>query len=86
MGIQGNIDLHFWITRAMARRLGVNLSEAMHDGLLTQADFAEMITRCRGCDKAQGCLEALSERDGPAVGLPDWCRNTAVLTELSALG
>ncbi len=85
MGVQGNIDLHFWITRGMARRLGVNLSEAMHDGLISQADFADMITRCRGCDKADGCLAALSERAGAPTSLPDWCHNAALLSELSAL-
>lgn len=85
MGVQGNIDLHFWITRGIARRMGVNLSEAMHDGFLTQADFAEMITRCRGCDKSEGCIAVLSERAGAAVSVPDWCRNAGVLSELSAL-
>jgi len=85
MGVQGNIDLHFWITRGVARRLGVNLSEAMHDGLISQADFAEMITRCRGCDKAEGCLVAISERGGVSGAVPDWCRNAAILSELKAL-
>lgn len=85
MGVQGNIDLHFWITRGVARRLGVNLSEAMHDGYLTQADFAEMITRCRKCERTEGCLAMLSERVGPPISLPDWCHNAALLGELSAL-
>lgn len=82
MGVQGNLDLHFWITRGMARRMGVNLSEAMHEGLLSQADFAAMITRCRDCPGAAGCLEFLSERSGPAEGAPDWCRNAALLRGL----
>lgn len=84
MGIQGNLDLHFWITRGMARRVGVNLSEAMHEGVLSQADFAAMITRCRKCPGAQGCLEFLSERAGQAEGAPDWCGNAALLRGLRA--
>ncbi|AOZ68585.1 hypothetical protein LPB142_04015 [Rhodobacter xanthinilyticus] len=83
MGFQGNVDLHFWITRGMARRLGVNLSEAMHEGLLSQADFAQMVNRCRNCDKSQGCLAYLAEEGRGAA--PDWCSNAAVLRELSAL-
>lgn len=85
MGIQGNVDLHFWITRGMARRMGVNLTEAMHDGALTQADFAAMITSCRGCSGAQGCLAFLSEHPEQVGAAPDWCRIGAVLRELSAL-
>lgn len=85
MGVQGNIDLHFWITRGMVRRMGINLTEAMHDGLLTQADFAEMISRCRCCTGAKGCLAFLSEHPDAVAAAPDWCRNAAVLAELRAL-
>ncbi len=85
MGVHGNIDLHFWITRGMARRMGVNLTEAMHDGFLTQADFATMITRCRGCDGAQGCMAFLADHAGQSGSAPDWCRNGTILRELSAL-
>lgn len=84
MGVQGNIDLHFWITRGMARRMGVNLTQAMHDGCLTQADFAEMVARCRGCSGAAGCLAFLSE-PGAQGSAPDWCYNATVLRELSEL-
>lgn len=85
MGVQGNVDLHFWITRGMARRMGVNLTEAMHDGFLTQADFAEMITRCRNCNGAQGCMAYLSEHPDRVDAAPDWCQNGQILRELSVL-
>ncbi|MDD8022071.1 MAG: DUF6455 family protein [Paracoccaceae bacterium] len=82
MGVQGNIDLHFWITRGMARRMGVNLSEAMHEGALSQADFAGLITRCRNCPGAQGCLAFLSEQPERVETAPDWCENAAILRKL----
>lgn len=85
MGVQGNVDLHFWITRGMARRMGVNLTEAMHDGFLTQADFAAMITRCRNCGGAQGCMAYLSEHPERVSAAPDWCQNGQILRELSEL-
>lgn len=85
MGFQGNIDLHFWITRGMARRMGVNLTEAMHDGVLSQADFAAMINRCRGCPGAEGCKAYLADPVPGAGSAPDWCRNGEVLRELSVV-
>ena len=84
MGIQGGLDLHFWITRGMARRMGVNLSAAMQEGRLSQAVLARMVERCRDCPGAQGCLDFLSERDGPTAAVPDWCCHTAVLSRLRA--
>ncbi|SOC16410.1 DUF6455 family protein [Rhodobacter maris] len=84
MGIQGNVDLHFWITRGMARRMEVNLSEAMRDGFLTQADFADMITRCRECQGVDGCMAYLAGNDPAAGSAPDWCANRAILHNLRA--
>ena len=85
MGMHGNIDLHFWITRGMARKLGVNLSEAMHDGFLTQADFAEMITRCRKCGRTEGCLAMLGQSAPALLSAPDHCPNAGILADLRAL-
>ncbi|WP_415182401.1 DUF6455 family protein [Phaeovulum sp.] len=85
MGVQGNVDLHFWITRGMARQMGVNLTEAIYDGLLTQADLAEMVARCRTCSGTQGCLAFLSGSPGAVGAAPDWCLHAGVLSELRLL-
>lgn len=85
MEIQGNPDLHFWITRGIARRLGVNLSANLQEGVLTRADLAGMVDRCRQCDGVAGCLAYLSENPDRAPAPPDWCRNAALLAELRAL-
>lgn len=81
---EGNADLHFWITRGMARRLGINLTEAMQQGRLSHADLAEMVALCRGCPGAQGCLSFLSDRPDRVGAAPDWCRISRVLAELRA--
>lgn len=85
MGVQENVDLHYWITRGLARRLGVDLIEAVHCEMLTRADLAEMVDRCRQCSSVQGCLAYLAENPDRAPTPPDWCRNAALLSELSAL-
>jgi hypothetical protein len=85
MGVQGNVDLHFWVTRGMARRLGINLSDAMREGVLTREDFADMVTRCRACPGTQGCMAFLSEQGGRSNAAPDWCCNARLLNELRAL-
>ncbi|MDV7270424.1 DUF6455 family protein [Thioclava sp. A2] len=85
MGMQGNIDLNFWLTRSLARKMGVNLTEAMHSGFLTQEDFAQMITACRCCAHGETCLAYLSESGGPAETAPECCSNKEILGELSAL-
>tara|TARA_B100002051_G_scaffold254638_1_gene269583 strand:- start:622 stop:885 length:264 start_codon:yes stop_codon:yes gene_type:complete len=85
MGMQSEIDLNFWVTRGMARRLGVNISEAMHNGFLTQADFAEMITTCRTCGRTEFCLAVLAEKGEGPQAIPTDCPNYEVLTSLRAL-
>uniref|UniRef100_UPI0035622118 DUF6455 family protein n=1 Tax=Phaeovulum sp. TaxID=2934796 RepID=UPI0035622118 len=79
----GNTDLHFWITRGMARRHGVNLNELIADGVISRGDLAEMVARCRNCSGVHGCLAFLSEaRAERAMTAPDWCRNARLLAKL----
>lgn len=85
MGIQGDIDLNFWLTRSLARRMGVNLTETMHHGFLTQEDFARMISSCRCCVHGAARMSFLSENKGPADTAPGYCCNGEILSELSAL-
>lgn len=85
MGMQSSIDLNFWITRGMARRLGLNLSEAMHDGFLTQADFTKMITTCRTCGRTEFCLAVLAEKGEGPEPIPQDCPNAEILNSLRAL-
>ncbi len=81
----GELDRHFFLTRAMARRHGVNLSEAMHQGILTRTDFAAMITRCRDCPGAPADCHDFAEDHDQGTVAPDWCANKAVLEGLRGL-
>ena len=82
---QKDIDVHFWLTRGLARRMGVNLTEAMRFGVLTRTDFAQMVSRCRECSAGvQACISFLAEAD-PAQGLSDACANKSILEDLRGL-
>lgn len=80
----GDIDLDFWIARGMARRMGVNLSDAMFEGMLTRADFAQMVERCHSCPRSHACLAYLANPVGedPAVSGTLPCDNAAAMMAL----
>ena len=80
-----DIDMHFYLTRTMARRHGVNLSEAMHQGFLTRADFAAMITRCRDCPGGPADCRNFQDDHENATAAPEWCGNAPVLEGLRDL-
>ena len=82
MTIASDLDLHFWITRGMARRMGVNLSKAVQEGRLTRADVATMITACRTCGRSEFCLALLSERGSAPDALPADCPNKPAFDSL----
>jgi len=85
MAIASDLDLHFWITRGMARRMGVNLANALQADDLTHADIAAMITACRACGRGDVCLALLSER-GTAIDTPPAeCPNKRVLESLRTM-
>lgn len=80
-----DVDLHFYLTRAMARRHGVSLSEAMRQGILSRSDFAEMIARCRACPGSPAGCDGFDEDHDCGTAAPDWCANQAVLEGLRGL-
>lgn len=81
----GDPRTHFWLTTGMARAVGVDLSEAIHQGLLTRSDYAEMVTQCRKCEFAT-CGDWLDAQwDGP-VDAPKECRNKEIWTWLKRSG
>lgn len=81
----GELDRHLFLTRAMARRHGVSLSEAMHQGILDRADFATIVDLCRDCPGAPADCHDFVEDDDQATAAPDWCANKAVLEGLRDL-
>lgn len=86
MGIAIHGDLYFWVTRGIARRAGVGIDAAMHDGHLSRAAFLRMVERCRACPRAGECLAYLADPHGAdpsRAGTP--CENAVILAELRAL-
>jgi len=77
----GDPALHFYMTRAIARMLDVNLGDALREGRLSPAEYAEMVTRCRECRHAARCTALLAKTvdlDGP----PEHCPNDASFRSL----
>lgn len=80
----GDPATHFWLTRSVARVMGVSLSQAMANGDLSARDYGEMITTCRTCPHVAQCQAWLgTPRDGVADA-PDHCLNRRVMTRLAS--
>ncbi len=80
----GDPVTHFWLTRSMARVLGVSLSEAMLDQALSAEDYANMVTRCRMCPHTEACQSFLGQRAGTAKEAPAFCCHAELFEKLSA--
>lgn len=85
MTLQTEIGTHLYLTRGMARRFGVDLAAAMHEGLLSRRDFSHLINRCRQCEAgAATCHATLATAlDRPAEP-PAFCENRELLLGLAA--
>lgn len=78
----GDPNRAFWLTRSVARTVGVNLSEAMYRGDLLPAEYAAMVTRCRMCPHAETCELWLAQNGAGAAEVPDHCANAGILNGL----
>lgn len=81
MGLQGDIDAHFWLTRAVARLAGADLRAAMLSGQLTPDGYLAMVARCRANGCAERCALWLGAQTGRADP-PDFCCHQADLRRL----
>ncbi len=81
--ILGDIERHFWLTRSMARTVGVNLSEAMSAGIMAPDEYSRMVTRCRQADCAERCAEWLGQHTSGSVSdPPPFCAHASQLKAL----
>lgn len=79
----GDPDLHFWITQSVARSVGLRFSDAMQRGLLSEDDFAALVTACQKCPYVEFCVAHLGE--ARALGeVPEFCANKDALEMLAA--
>ncbi len=80
----GDPNRAFWLTRSVARAIGVNLSDAMQLGELSAADYSAMVTRCRMCAHADTCEAWLAANGAGAERAPGHCANADLLNALPA--
>lgn len=78
----GDPDRHFWLTRASARVLGVNLSQALARGVLSMQDYSGMVTACRKCALVEHCQSWLATEAMPRREVYSDCANKPILDRL----
>jgi len=72
----GDEKRHYWLALGMAQASGADLQRALQEGRITHGDWAEVVTRCRGCAWTEGCDCWLSGQDGDApASVPQACPN-----------
>ena len=82
MTMQADVETHFWLTRSVARMLGVSLSDAMARGELTPHGYAQMVARCCAAGCAGRCAEWLACRSIQADAPPSCCAHADQLKAL----
>ena len=78
----GDIEKHFWLTRSVARCMGLSLSEAMAEGRMSEQGYAELVTRCRAAHCQAACEHWLAAQQCRAQAAPDFCANAETLDNL----
>ena len=77
-------ETHFWLTQAMAKAVGTNLTEAIAKGLLTREDFAGMVVRCGSCEFSEKCVRWMAETSDETHDAPAYCLNHEAIEALQA--
>lgn len=79
----GDPARHFWMTRSMARVVGLSLSAAMADGRLRPQDYEAMVARCRGCQRLSDCELWLAMQAERAEAAPEFCRHREIFDQIT---
>ncbi len=79
----GDIEKHFWLTRSVARCLGLSLTDAMTDGRLSAEGYAELVTRCRASNCDAQCALWLADQQSIKDAAPEFCANADALNALA---
>ena len=78
----GDPDRHFFMTRSVARVMGLNLTDEIQSGHLQPDTYAEMVARCQGCALVEACEEWLSSQSSISAAPPPGCRIGVLLARL----
>lgn len=81
-----------WLIPQVTKPSGVDLAQALRDGVLTPADYLETVRGCRSCDDPEACarwledVQAHGKAEGHAPALTaTFCTNAPLVLELRAL-
>ncbi|HAW48897.1 MAG TPA: hypothetical protein DCX34_16980 [Roseovarius sp.] len=74
---------HADLVDRMAAAQGVDLEETMMEGHLTPGELGEAVLACTGCAAPEACEHWLAAHEAGEAA-PDYCRNSALLAELTA--
>jgi hypothetical protein len=80
----GEIRHHFMLSQSMAKVTGADLAHAVHEGRLSQEDWSDAVTRCRGCDWARSCEDWLAAQGEAGAAVPANCANAALFRRLAS--
>lgn len=78
----GSTERHFWLTRSVARTMGLSMSAAMKEGRLSAQGYSEMIMKCRRCEFVDQCEQWLARCGDGAQSAPEPCVNAAMYEAL----
>jgi hypothetical protein len=78
----GDPAKHFWLTRSVARSMGINFSEAMIQGRISPQGYANLVTQCRKCTFVQQCENWLAQTGADHSSAPPDCANASALNNL----
>jgi hypothetical protein len=74
----GDEKRHYWLALGMAQASGCRSAARAGRGRITHGDWAEVVTRCRGCGWTEGCDCWLAAQDGLGhATVPQACPNVA---------
>lgn len=79
----GDPARHFFITRSVARVMGISLTKALQEGQLAPEAYSGMVTRCSGCALVSVCEEWLASQMTVSQTPPPGCCNTSLLYNLA---
>ncbi|WP_305967943.1 MULTISPECIES: DUF6455 family protein [unclassified Mameliella] len=80
--VLGDETEHYWLVQRMAKATGVDLVGATDAGLLSQEDWAGIVTCCRGCGWSQRCDQWLNKPVDDTRSFPGNCLNRKRLAAL----
>ncbi len=68
----GAMDAAFWQAQAMARAIGVNLTDALAEGLIDRNRYSDLVARCTLCPHMGECGKWMGSVCATAA--PSFCR------------